>query len=222
VAALALVFLAYAWPESGAHGHDRSLFEILAAKITRRTEVLAIAGMALLILGGSLWSVQTVQKIARRQPSTRWPLVVVGLGIGLSTAGLVNLIVPERAFPSSMSCVVDYDVIACNGMPWPAASPATALGLAAIVIGAWRAMASVGFRHIVWAFVSVAIVVPLLLLAAATYHPPLNQFCDGGYPEWTGDPCGDSWTNPSLLDYFWPPQHWHAPTVGGWTNVLRP
>lgn len=56
-----------------------------------------------------------------------------------------------------------------------------------------------------------AIVVPILLLAAATIRPP-NIFCDGVVaPVWAGDPCGGGYV-PTLLEYVWPPEHWFAPS----------
>ena len=70
--------------------------------------------------------------------------------------------------------------------------------------------------------IGLPVVMLVLVLAAATYHAPLNQFCDAPYPEWTGDPCGDSWTNPSVLDYLWPPSHWNSPTRGGLQGPVHP
>ena len=62
---------------------------------------------------------------------------------------------------------------------------------------------------------ALVIAVPLLLVASVMIRPPLSQLCDAPYPEWTGDPCGDDWTNPALLDYVWPPSHWFAKESGG-------
>jgi hypothetical protein len=94
-------------------------------------------------------------------------------------------------------------------------SLAVLMGLAAMVIGVAKVLApAVRRRHVVWTLVTVVVVAPLLLLGAASIHPPLNVFCDGPYPAWTGDPCSDSWTNPSLLDYVWPPERWVAPLRG--------
>ena len=55
------------------------------------------------------------------------------------------------------------------------------------------------------------LLVPILLIAAATIWPP-SLFCDGVVaPVWAGDPCG-SGSVPTLLDYVWPPEHWFAPS----------
>jgi hypothetical protein len=58
---------------------------------------------------------------------------------------------------------------------------------------------------------ALVIVVPILLIAAATIRPP-RIFCDNVVaPVWAGDPCGDGFV-PTLLEYVWPPEHWFAPS----------
>jgi hypothetical protein len=55
------------------------------------------------------------------------------------------------------------------------------------------------------------VLVPILMIAAATIRPPA-LFCDGVVaPVWAGDPCGGGYV-PTLLEYVWPPEHWFAPS----------
>jgi hypothetical protein len=223
-----LIAAAYAWPGRFGHGAHRSVFEVLATKVLVRVEFLAPVGISLLVLGAAIWSLPTIQKIGRLQPSSRWSLIIVGFGLAVMSAGLVNVLVPSQAFPSRMTCVWDYDVGTCHVWPWSGAGPAVALGLVAIVIGAWNVLrtgepgATPWIRRALAALLAIGILLPLLVLAAATYRPPMDQLCDAPYPAWSGDPCGVGWTNPSLLDYFWPPEHWFAPTRGGFDNLLTP
>jgi hypothetical protein len=68
---------------------------------------------------------------------------------------------------------------------------------------------------------ALVVIVPLLVIGAALIHPGA-VFCDGPYPYWAGDPCGSNWTNPSLLDYLWPPEQGFAPQSSGLMNELLP
>jgi hypothetical protein len=65
--------------------------------------------------------------------------IIRGLGVVGAiafAAGLVNIVVPEMAFPSGTTCITDYDLVVCNIATW-AAAPWLALagGLAVAIAG---------------------------------------------------------------------------------------
>jgi len=61
------------------------------------------------------------------------------LGAIALAAGLVNILVPEMAFPSGKTCVTDYDLVLCNieiwaAAPWLASSGGLAIAIAARIL----------------------------------------------------------------------------------------
>jgi hypothetical protein len=51
-------------------------------------------------------------------------------------AGLANVLVPSAAFPSSVTCVSDWDLVLCNIEPWAAAPWLALLGAVTIAAAA--------------------------------------------------------------------------------------
>jgi hypothetical protein len=225
-AMLLLLAIASDFADSARHGADRSIVQALAAKLARRGDLVVLAAIACVILGLAMLVAPAIQR-NWRQAAARWGLAAFSVGAVLAVAGIVNLIGPGRVFPSQLTCTASSDTLLCEQVTWWAAPWALVLGLAAMLGGMWvghrtdppEQKALTRRRHL-RTFLTVSILGPVMIVVAALYHPGAI-FCDGAYPVWAGDPCGGTWTNPSLLDYFWPPEHWFAPTGGGLMQDLR-
>jgi hypothetical protein len=57
------------------------------------------------------------------------------VGVAVVTVGVTNMVFPMGAFPSSATCVTDYDLVVCYHEMWWGAPFAIAMGVAFMFVG---------------------------------------------------------------------------------------
>lgn len=114
--------------------------DVFPPRLARRGLRAARDAMFLLPLATTVFLAST---LAARQAAARTWRSGVGFGLivvggTLLVLGLANLVAPAAMFPSHHTCVIDYDVVACQATPWIGARFAAFIGAGLILIGADR------------------------------------------------------------------------------------
>lgn len=102
-----------------ARNPDRSPLEIQGANVLRRSDTVAFIGIVLVLVGTLVSVAPHGRQLWQGRLASRWASLAFALGVALASIGFANLVLPSHAFPSSVTCVVDYDASFAGPRPGP-------------------------------------------------------------------------------------------------------
>ena len=98
----------------------------------------AVPFILLVGLAAVLLVAVVVQQVRSRTWRSAGALALFAAGAVMAIVGFASQAFPSAAYPSEVTCIVNYDAFLCSSSPWVWSPVALALGVGAIALGVVR------------------------------------------------------------------------------------